>query len=416
MARKFYTPINLTGLELNNFRVQNLPDNPTAYGKGHLYYNTAHNEFRVYDGAVWMPVGGAIEYGLFADRPAAGNSGRVYASTDTKVLYLDNGSTWLQIGIGAETTDTLKNKSISGSDNTLSNIGNSSLTNSSITINGVTFNLGDSNTIAAATPNALTFGTGLESGSFDGSSAVTINVDETVIATKSYVDSVAQGLSVLGSVRAASSANVSNLSSVTAVGGVTLNNGDRVLLKNQATATQNGIYIYNSGTTTLVPSTNLEDADLKQGSYTLVTEGDHATQGWIITAYSAGASTWTQFSAAGEYTAGDGIDISAGVISAKVGDGLDIDGSGNIAVDTTKVVYKYATTITGDSTDGGVTGTKNFTITHNLGTSDIQVAVYDATTKEEVITDILYINTTSATVGFAMAPLTTDSYRVVVQA
>ena len=77
-------------------------------------------------------------------------------------------------------------------------------------------------TITAATPNALTFGTGLDAGSFDGSSAVTINVDETVIATRAYVDAVAQGLFVLGSVRTASSTNVADLTSVTSVGGVTL--------------------------------------------------------------------------------------------------------------------------------------------------------------------------------------------------
>ena len=76
----------------------------------------------------------------------------------------------------------------------------------------------------------------------------------------------------------------------------------------------------------------------------------------------------------------------------------------------------YAETITGDSTDGGATGTTQFTITHNLGTTDIMVTVWDAASKMEVVTDVAYVTTTSVTVGFAVAPITTKSYRVVVKA
>ena len=77
-------------------------------------------------------------------------------------------------------TQTLTNKTISGSSNTLSNIGNSSLTNSSVTVNGTAINLGSSATITAANPNALTIGTGLSGTSYTGASAVTIAIDSTV--------------------------------------------------------------------------------------------------------------------------------------------------------------------------------------------------------------------------------------------
>ena len=76
----------------------------------------------------------------------------------------------------------------------------------------------------------------------------------------------------------------------------------------------------------------------------------------------------------------------------------------------------YAVTITGDSTDGGATGTTSFTVTHNLGTTDIMVTVWDAASKMEVVTDVAYVTTTSVTIGFAVAPITTKSYRVVVKA
>lgn len=77
----------------------------------------------------------------------------------------------------------LTNKTISGASNTLSNIGNSSLTNSSITINSTSISLGGSATITAANPNALTIGTGLTGTSYNGSTAVTIAIDSTVVVT-----------------------------------------------------------------------------------------------------------------------------------------------------------------------------------------------------------------------------------------
>ena len=102
MARKYLTPIDLTGLELTNFKVQNLATNPSPYGKGHTYYNTTSNELRAYNGTEWISVGGKVAYGNTASRPAAGHSGALYADTQTGTLYVDNGTTWDQIGINAD--------------------------------------------------------------------------------------------------------------------------------------------------------------------------------------------------------------------------------------------------------------------------------------------------------------------------
>ena len=78
-------------------------------------------------------------------------------------------------------SETLTNKSISGSTNTLTNIANASLSNSSVTYNGVTVALGASGTITASTTATLTIGTGLTGGSFNGSTAVTIAIDSSVV-------------------------------------------------------------------------------------------------------------------------------------------------------------------------------------------------------------------------------------------
>jgi hypothetical protein len=82
--------------------------------------------------------------------------------------------------VTASSTTTLTNKTISGATNTLTNIGNASLTNSSVTINGTTIALGSSGTVTAVLGNALTIGTGLSGTTYDGSAPVTIAINSTV--------------------------------------------------------------------------------------------------------------------------------------------------------------------------------------------------------------------------------------------
>jgi hypothetical protein len=82
--------------------------------------------------------------------------------------------------VTASSTTTLTNKTISGATNTLTNIGNASLTNSSITINGTTIALGSSGSVTAVLGNALTIGTGLSGTTYNGSTPVTIAIDSTV--------------------------------------------------------------------------------------------------------------------------------------------------------------------------------------------------------------------------------------------
>lgn len=102
MARRYLTPIDLTGLELTNFKVQNLTSNPTPYGAGHTYYNTTAKELRTYNGTAWDVVGGNVISGTTSSRPAAGHAGRLYFDTDKSVLFFDNGTSWTQDGVTAQ--------------------------------------------------------------------------------------------------------------------------------------------------------------------------------------------------------------------------------------------------------------------------------------------------------------------------
>lgn len=82
--------------------------------------------------------------------------------------------------VNADIPTTLTGKSISGATNTLTAIPNASLVNSSFTLNGNSIALGDSTTVTAVNPFALTIGTGLSGTSYTGASAVTIAIDSTV--------------------------------------------------------------------------------------------------------------------------------------------------------------------------------------------------------------------------------------------
>jgi Chaperone of endosialidase len=115
------------------------------------------------------------------------------ANASVVKTYVKDGLSKSDVGLGNvdntsdatknSATVTLTNKTISGSSNTLSDIGNTSLTNSSITINGNVVSLGGSTTVTATASHALTLGTGLTGTSYNGSSAVTAAIDTSVVTT-----------------------------------------------------------------------------------------------------------------------------------------------------------------------------------------------------------------------------------------
>jgi trimeric autotransporter adhesin len=138
-------------------------------------------------------------------------------SSSGHVITLPNANTTL---VGRDTTDTLTNKTISGALNTLSSIGNASLTNSSVTFNGVTVALGASGTITAAAPNALTLGAYLTGTSYNGSAAVTAAVDATDANTASKVVARdASGNFAAGTITAALSGNATTATTATNLAG-----------------------------------------------------------------------------------------------------------------------------------------------------------------------------------------------------
>ena len=220
-------------------------------------------------------------------------------------------------------TQTLTNKSMSGSSNTFTNIPNSALTNSSLTVGSTSIALGATSLTLA------------------GLTSVTVTQDPVSalqLTTKQYVDAIAQGLDPKGSAVNATTANLTaTYSNGTAGVGATLTNsgslaafsadgvtnsvGDRVLVKNQTTAAQNGIYTVTtvgSGSVAWV-LTRATDMDVwaeVPGAYVFIETGtSYADTGWVCTSNQGGtmgttAITWVQFAGAGTYTAGTGLTLT----------------------------------------------------------------------------------------------------------
>jgi hypothetical protein len=147
--------------------------------------------------------------------------------------------------------------------------------------------------------------------------------DATDAVTKGYVDSVAEGLHIHESAVAATTANV-NLSNALENGdvldGVTLATGNRILVKNQTTQSENGIYVVQaSGQPTRATDFDTA-AEVDSGDFIFVYGGTaNASTGWVQTNRPATIGTdpivFAQFSGAGTYLAGNGLTLTGNSFS-----------------------------------------------------------------------------------------------------
>jgi hypothetical protein len=313
-------------------------------------------------------------------------------------------TTAFRLLVNADIPSLLTGKSMSGATNTFSSIPNAALTNSSVTFNGVNVALGASGTITATATAALTIGTGLTGTSYNGSTAVTIAIDNTVatltgaqtltnktisgsnntltnianasltnssvtvgttaialgassltlggltsvavtqdptqalqLATKQYVDAVAEGLHVHAACAVATTGTLASITggtvtynngtagvgatltlsnALSVLDGYTLLNGDRVLVKNEATQANNGIYAWATGGTVLTRATDFDTAaEMASGDFTFVSNGTlYGSTGWVqtdpVTVVGTSPVIWIQFSGSGAYTAGTGLTLT----------------------------------------------------------------------------------------------------------
>jgi len=207
---------------------------------------------------------------------------------------------------------------------TIPNVG---LANSSLTIGTTAISLG---------ATSLTLG---------GLTSVAVTQDPTSalqLATKQYVDAVAEGLHIHASCAAATTGTLASITggtvtynngtagvgatltlsvALTVLDGYTLLNGDRVLVKNEVTSANNGIYTWATGGTVLTRATDFDTAaEMASGDFTFITNGTlYANTGWVqtdpVTVVGTSPVTWIQFSGAGTYTAGTGLTLTGSQFS-----------------------------------------------------------------------------------------------------
>lgn len=256
-------------------------------------------------------------------------------------------------------TQTLTGKTISGSNNTLSNIANASLTNSSVTIGSTTTALGATSTALAgltelSVDNLNINGNTITSTNANGDITIDPNGTGNIVvsgaritgvaepvangdaATKAYVDNIAAGLHIHEAAHCATTATLADLSGgtvtynngtagvgatltlsagITAIDGHTLTNGDRILVKNEATQANNGMYVRTSATVLTRADDFDTAAEIGGGDFTFVENGTlYNNTGWVqteeVVTVGSDAVIWQQFSGTGTFTAGAGLTIN----------------------------------------------------------------------------------------------------------
>jgi hypothetical protein len=478
MSRKFLVSIDLNKNELQNGVIQNLATAPSSPVAGQIYYDTVDNELYFYNGTGWesTQANAQVTYGTLSARPAAGEAGRLYYATDNYLLYFDDGSTWTQINnFGSVTAQTSYGASSGNGSST--NFARADHTHGTPSLTNTTpqgLSVGNTGAVGTGTAPAredhvhempdfgnvaaqTSFGASSGNGSsadlaradhthgtptHDNAAHSAINLsalavpaanvpfatykitglgnptDDQDAATKYYVDQAVQGLTWKKAANLLSTVNVSltgstNTLNIDTYGALTsADDGYRIVLTNQTTDTEDGIYVYNDNGTsyTLTRATDGNPYTELIGATIYIQEGTtKAGTSWSQQNHyliSFAGQDWVQIAGVGIYTAGNGIAITDNVISADAGTGITVNGSG-INIDTAVVVTKYAASVG----DGSAT---SYTVTHNLGTKDVIVSVYDNSSPyAEVICDVQHTSTTAITLLFSVAP-TSNQYRVVV--
>lgn len=273
-------------------------------------------------------------------------------------------------------------------------------------------------------------------------------------ATKGYVDAARSGLDVKQSVRAATTAPI-NLATDLEAGDtldttVTLVAGDRVLVKNQGTASENGIYVVQASGAAVRATDFDSNAEVTPGAFTFVEEGTtNADSGWVLTTngtINVGVTglDWALFSVAGTILAGNGLSKTGNVLDVNVvsdrtaitGDAVDIASTyvGQSSITTLGTITtgvwngtdvavtaggtgasteanartnlaSAASEATGRTTNtpalarvakqgcaASVSGVSTTTVTHNFATTDVIVQIYEVSTGATVIGDVTRSN------------------------
>jgi len=284
-------------------------------------------------------------------------SGEDATSANKGIASFDATDFTVTSGAVAVNAITLGSSSLNPGATTTDIAGLTSLVVDNLNLNGNEITSTDTNGDISLNPNG--------SGTVDVNNSRIVNVTDPTqaqdAATKAYVDAVKQALDIKDSVRVATTANItiaSDLNVGDTIDGITLADGDRVLVKDQSTGSENGIYV--AGATPVRSGDANTSAEVTPGMFVFVEEGTaNGDNGFVLTTdapitLDTTSLTFTQFSGAGQIVAGDALSKSGNTLNVN-------DDNITLEVNTDNLRIKgISTTAVGDillgaATDGGYT-------------------------------------------------------------
>lgn len=253
----------------------------------------------------------------------------------------------------------------------------------------------------------------LASPTFTGTVTVPAPVNATDAVTKQYADAIAEGLHIHAAVGAATTTNINLSSPPATIDGVTLVDTMRVLVKDQGTTSENGIYVYNSASSSLTRALDFDTpAETDGGDFVFVTGGNtYDNTGWVqtetVTTIGTSPILFTQFSGAGTYTAGAGLSLngtefsntgvlsltgtanevevsaSAGSITISLPSTINADTTGSAASLTTSRVIELSGDVSGSAS---FNGSANASISSTLADTAVTPATYGSASAVATVT------------------------------
>ena len=470
MARQFLTPIDLNKLELQNARIQNLTSDPASPVAGQIYYNSVDSQLKYYNGSAsaWQVIGQSIEQleDAVAELLTAGTAISLDYSDETGTLTIANTGVTSILGTANEVevsasagavtlslpstinADTTGNAATATTLETARTISLGGDLSGSASFNGST----DITITATVTENSVALGTDTTGDYVAGATAGNgITVDGSGGEGSSLTITNTGVLSLTGTANevnvSASAGNVTiGLPDDVTIGGSLVVTGDLTVsgsttyLNTATLQVEDNKVVLNSnatGTPTVDAGIEIERGDFpnaelfwdeSEGKWT--SNNGSASYALSLEGHTHSSSDITDFQEAVEDVVGamatdsGTVDFTytdngagAGTLSASVilaasasylstTSGLAVDKS---ALETVLLsdgfTRKVSANLTGVAT--------SYAITHNLGTRDVTVNVYDNATYDTVETDVVRTDANIVTISFAVAP-TSNAYRVVI--
>lgn len=432
--------------ELRNVLFHKLSSAPSEPTEGQTYYNTTDHRLYVWNATAWVGADSAsITAGDALTRtgddlnviPGFGldissDTIRIAAAAAGNGLSGGAGSALaVSTGAGLEiSSDAVRIAAAAAGAGLVGGAGSALAVGdgSGITVNAddIAVNVGagleiasDAVRIAAAAAGAGLVGGAGSALAVGAGTGITVNADDVavntaVIATKAFAEELINNVDNKASVRAATTANITIATALNAgdvIDGVTLANGDRVLVKDQTLKKENGIYVVAASP---ARATDADiSAEVTAGLFTFVGKGTvNANSGWQLftddpIVLGTTELVFEQITGAGQITAGAGLTKTGNVLNIGEGNGIKVEAD-EIKIDKAVVVRKYAAAFG----DGAST---EYEITHGLETEDVTVEIYrNSGNKDTVECEVRRVSATKIKLIFNTAP-TSNQFRVVVQ-